>query len=317
MIGIFGNQLRALGHEAIWRTKNDQFLNGDAGINIIVEGFTPSSTQVIAHYHNLGCRFLCLATEEPTPRGFNWGRDLEMVYRQRFFPDAAQYFEGIFHLVPGDHITRWYGQWAPSAYIELGYADTLLRPGLGVPEFDFGFYGSLSKRRLSVLRKLARYSQKVNPIILCHDFPTQAERDERMRKAKVLLQIRKYNEMQLVSSSRCNTALSLGRPVVAEPHDLCEPWNKIVKFSDTTDSFYQDCMWTLSNWKSTHERQLERFRNLLSPDYCVGEPLRKIKIDLTPPKTKVNMMPTTTFPQSFKNTVGPVKSSIPMGVTGL
>lgn len=316
VIGIFGNQLRSLGHEAVWRTKNDQFLQGDAGINIIVEGFTPSSIQIIHHYHQMGCRFLCLATEEPTPRGFNWGRDPEMVLRQKYFADAAQMFEGIFHLVPGEHITRWYGQWAPSAYIELGYADTLMRPGLKEPEYDFGFYGSMSTRRLRVLRRLARHTSKPNPIVTCTDFPTQAVRDETMRKAKVLLQIRKYDEMQLVSSSRCNTALSIGRPVVAEPHDLCEPWNKIVKFSDTTDSFYRDAIWALSHWRSMHEKQLIRFKALLNPRVCVGEPMEKIKLDLTPPKIKTHMTPNSTFPQKFLQSATNDDVKLPMTVSG-
>src|SRR5262249_36754102 len=104
VIGIFGAQLGALGHKAGWRRGNDQLLDRHSGINVIVEGFTPGITEIIAQYHAQGARFVILATEEPTERGFNHGLDQEMVLRQREFPNAAKYAEAIFHLVPGDRI---------------------------------------------------------------------------------------------------------------------------------------------------------------------------------------------------------------------
>ncbi|MEK7749585.1 MAG: hypothetical protein AAB277_01250, partial [Planctomycetota bacterium] len=82
----------------------------------------------------------------------------------------------------------------------------------------FGFFGSLSRRRLKILKTLARYIGSEKAIRVVSDFPTQDERDAAMRSARVILQIRKYDEMGLVSSSRCNTALCNGRPVIAEPH---------------------------------------------------------------------------------------------------
>jgi len=102
-----------------------------------------------------GARFLILATEEPTDKGFNHGTQKEMVVRQEIFPEAAKHCDGILHLVPGEHVTRWYSQFAPAAYADLGYARTLIRPDVIQPEFDFGFYGSLTKRRLKILKKLA------------------------------------------------------------------------------------------------------------------------------------------------------------------
>ena len=276
VIGIFGNQLRALGHEAIWFPDNTRFVHKDHGINFIVEGFTEFSIEIIKNAYEQNCRFICIATEEPTPYGFNHGRDREMVWRQKLFPKVAKYLEGILCLVPGEHVTRWYGQWAPTAYIELGYADTMIRRVDIEPDFDFGFFGSISKRREKILKKLARYCGSVNAIRICSDFPGQAERDQIMRRARVILQIRKYDEMGLVSSSRCNTSLCVGRPIVAEPHALSKPWDEIVWFSKTMESFYAEAVMVRTMWRQIHQTQLAKFKERLPPMCCVGEPLKQI-----------------------------------------
>jgi hypothetical protein len=269
-MGIFGHQLRALGHNAVWRPENDQFLMADSGINVVIEGFTEYAIKVIGDAYDKGARFICVATEEPTPRGFNHGRDREMVRRQEMFPHAAKYFEAIFHLVPGDDVTRWFNQFAPSAYVELGYAKTLVRGGDNIePTHDFGFFGSLTPRRLKILKRLAKFIQTEKAIRVEATFPDQGTRDRIMRQAKVIVQIRKFEEMGLVSSSRCNTALCLGRPVVAEPHLLSKPWDEIVKFSASLDAFYNDCLMARSAWRGVHAAQFDRFKTKLTPEFCV------------------------------------------------
>lgn len=279
VIGIFGHQLRALGHTAVWERANDKWVGGDSGINVIVEGFTPAVIDVISQGHAQGARFLCLATEEPTPKGFNHGRDAEMVRRQQMFGPAMKYFEGILHLVPGEGVTSWFAQFAPTAYVELGYAPSLIRGMDRIePEFDFGFFGSLSNRRMKILKRLAKRIGTEKAIKIVGDFATQDDRDRQMRRARVIVQIRKHDEMGLVSSSRCNTALSIGRPVVAEPHALSKPWDEIVKFSDTLESFYDTAILVRAAWRGVHAQQLEALKTKLPPDVCVGAPLRKIGI---------------------------------------
>ncbi len=274
-MGIIGHQLQALGHKVVWETGNEHWLTQDAGINLVVEGFTPVSTNAIQKGYEAGARFICIATEEPTPRGFNHGRDREMVRRQEMFPHAAKYFDGILYLVPG--AGDWYNQWAPSAYVELGYAATLVRPGdIAQPQFDFGFFGSLSRRRLKILKQLARFIGTEKAIRVEASFPDQVVRDKAVREARVILQIRKHEEMGLVSSSRCNTALCLGRPVVAEPHLLSKPWDEVIKFSEDSEAFFQDCFMARNVWRSLHATQFEKFREKMPPDFCVGRALREI-----------------------------------------
>lgn len=281
VIGIMGHQIRALGHEIVWDTKNDQFLNtvGGQGWNIVVEGFTPHSIGIMKQGYEAGARFIILATEEPTPKGFNHGTQFEMIKRQETFPDAAHWAEGIICLVPGDHVVNWYGQFCPAAYTELGFAPSLLRVTNKVPTYDFGFYGSVTKRRLRILKKLARHARlSENAVRIIGDFKSQMERDEIMRESKVIVQIRKFDEMGLVSSSRCNTALCLGRPVVAEPHLLSKPWDEIVRFTTTTEGFYDACLIARATWKGLHRSQFETFKEKLSPEKCVGAAFEKIGI---------------------------------------
>jgi hypothetical protein len=294
VIGILGKQLRSLGHEAIWDPENDKRINeggvtfaaGPDMINVIVEGFTPPIIDYLRSVkQQTGCRFICLATEEPTPDGFNHGTQREMVWRQEIFPTAAELFDGILHLVPGKSTADWYAQYAPTAYVELGHAPSLERFGnMAVePKYDFGFYGSLTPRRLHLLKRLAKRTGKRDAIRVMADFGEQGDRDAAMREAKVILQIRKFDEMGLVSSSRCNTALCCGRPVVAESHDLelSAVWNDIVKFSKTEEEFFSMAMLAAKNWRGMHAAQFRRFKEKLTPEVCVGAALRKIGLEAT------------------------------------
>ena len=287
VIGIFGKQLRELGHTIFWDPKNDDagpgmnFVVGPDAYNIIVEGFTPSIVEAIGKIREgTGAKFLCLATEEPTPLGFNHGTSREMVWRQEIFPEAMKHFEGILHLVPGKPVTDWFSQYAPTAYVELGHARSLERFGdpNREPKYEFGFYGSLTARRLNLLRKLANRAGVKDAVKVNADFNTQEERDEAMRDCKVVLQIRKYDEMGLISSSRCNTSLCCGRPVVAEPHDmsLTEAWSKIVKIADTDEEFFSMALLTAKNWRGAHVGQFRRFKETLTPEFCVGSALHKL-----------------------------------------
>lgn len=276
VIGILGHNLRALGHKAVWDPSN-QHLITDGGYNLIVEGFNDGVVEFVAKWHAQGARFICLATEEPTNFGFNHGTQKEMVLRQADFAKAAPYLDAIWHLVPGQAVTDWYAQYAPSTYVELGYAPTLVRTETQrEPAFDFGFYGTLSRRRERLLKKLARLSGKAKAVRVVADFSTQVDRDRAMQEAKVIVQIRKFDAMGLVSSSRCNTALCLGRPVIAEPHDLAKPWDEVVKFARTDDEFINLAMATRGVWRGTHAGQFYRFKAKFTPQFCVGAALAMI-----------------------------------------
>ena len=277
----------ALGHEVVWDRANDKWLIGPDDWNVVVEGFTPQFVDQIRIAHAQGARFVCLATEEPSPTGFNQGTQKEMVARQEMFPNAAPYLSAILHLVPGEYTANWYSQFAPTAYVELGYAPSLLRRNAarqlrGIPDpepkYDFGFFGTVSNRRKKLLKKLANRTGKVNAVRIVGNFPSQDVRDREILDCKVVLQIKKFDEMGLVSSSRCNTALNCGRPVVAEPHLLSKPWDEIVTFARSEEEFMNLALMARGNWRGLWAGQYAKFRDRLPPEICVGEPLRKVGI---------------------------------------
>lgn len=273
---IIGHQIAALGHVVSWTDRADFSTDG---VNFVFESFADPNypaLPAIAEAHARGCRFVYVATEQPGASGaFNDASDHGMRDRQKAFPEAARYALGIIHLVSGDQVTEWYDNFAPAAYAELGYAPGLERPDDSVSvSLDFGFFGKRTVRREAILSWLQRYGTLINVI----DFRPATDRDAAMRMARVIVQIREHAGTQVVSTSRCNTALHLGRPVVAEPHAAPGVWGEIIPFSKSLDAFVDDAVEALSCWREMHRNQMERFRDLLTPQRCIGEPLRKIGV---------------------------------------
>lgn len=320
VIGIMGHQLRAIGHEAVWVPGKADFIGPKDGINVLVEGFTQPLVDDIVRCHAAGARFLCLATEEPTPRGFNHGTQKEMVRRQELFPKVAPYFEGILHLVPGAHVSEWYGQFqradgrgpVRAAAVELGYAPTLVGTPNPDAEWATGFYGTLSQRRANVLKALAKrmggpgcrlftyVNEKtrreeglaamrwdrtvVKAVRIVADFAPQAERDAAMRECRVALQVRKFDAMQLVSNCRLAMCIGvIGVPVVGEKHDNAAEWEGIVPFSATTEQFYRDAVVASARSvaRGMHAKQLAAMKAIMSPERCVGQALRAVNLEET------------------------------------
>src|SRR3990167_3303127 len=68
---ILGGQLLTLGHEVAW--SNDGFVPGRDAMNVVLESFAddPRTIERMVAARFAGCRFLIVATEEPTAAGFN------------------------------------------------------------------------------------------------------------------------------------------------------------------------------------------------------------------------------------------------------
>jgi hypothetical protein len=85
--------------------------------------------------------------------------------------------------------------------------------------------------------------------------------------------------MGLVSSSRCVNSLCIGRPVIAEPHELSAPWDKIVSFTKSEQEFLLTCRMARNNWRAIHASQFSRFMTMLTPEVCVGRPLVSLQLN--------------------------------------
>ncbi len=265
-MSLIGRQLQALGHGVQWR--NEEFLVGEGNFNILFEGFFAGHINKMQQGHAAGCRFIIVATEEPTDKGFNHGLNRAMVARQANFPRAAALADAIWCLVPGTE--AWYGQHARTSRLELGYSPRMVRAQTVEPMADFGFFGSRSRRRREILRRLERHGAVVG----VYHFPPAPQRDAAMMQARVMLQLRAHEKMGLVSSSRCAVGLLLGRPVVAEPHALSHPWDQVIRFSASDESLIAEAVAVRATWRSVHAEQMEKFKILFSPERCVGAALR-------------------------------------------
>lgn len=274
---IMSAQLQALGHEAA--TSEGPFVGGDLGYNVVLEAFEDQAhVQAIADARGDGCRFIIVATEEPSDEGFNGGFDPGMRRRQDAFPAAAKHADAILHLVPGAQTTAWYSRFAPTAAVELGHAPSLVESGEDRPEFDFGFFGKMTWRRRAMLDRLGPSILVIETL----DVP-RAERDAMMRRCRVVVQILAEQTPEgvpcgMVSSTRCASALLFGRPVVGEPHPNPEPWDKVVHFAPSIDRFFEDAVVACRMWQACHRQQFEMFERLLTPEVCLGAPLRSIGI---------------------------------------
>lgn len=279
-----GCQMEALGHQVSWV---DDFLPGRASLvyNVLLESFAddPATLVRIREARENGCRFLYVATEEPSPNGFNHGLDPAMINRQNAYPEAMKYAVGTLHLIPGQHVTDWYKQFGPAAYAELGWSPALTC-GLDHSEpeisYDVGFFGKMTWRREQILGKLSEMGLSV--LCLSSLDAPQSARDCSMRRCKVIVGIRGNEEWTTVSSTRCVAALAMGRPIIMEPHPAPDPWDKIVHFAPSLDMFYDDvalaCRISDHTRRQIHVTQMMRFRERLTPERCVGNALREIGI---------------------------------------
>ncbi len=274
LTAIISAQMEELGHET--RATDDADFTRD-GYNVLYESFAdPGTLDAIAAAHEKGYRFLYVATEEPTQDGcFNGRLDNAMDARQAVFPEACRFADGILHLAPGQHATRWYSQFAPAAYAELGCARSLLaRNDVTEPEYDFGFYGQMTPRRRGYFDKFQAMGYTVLELPFIEH--NRRSRDEMMRRCRVIPQIRAHDSQGIISSSRCATALSLGRPVVAEPHEFPGAWADVVSFSTSIPRFFDLAIEALNDWRRLHVQQLAQFIARLTPEVCIGTPLREI-----------------------------------------
>lgn len=277
IISNIAEQMRALGHEVIWN--DDGFAIGDDVYVLIFESFFSVHIDALRQAHAEGAKIIIIATEKPGELGFNSGLTEELIVRQKNFAEATKYACAIWVTIP--EWIPWYCKFRlPTAEVALGYAPGLVRsPEVGEIDHDFGFFGSMTPRRIKVLERLAR--EKVGDrraLVRYVQFESAEARDMQMARCKVIVQISHHEKMQILSGSRCCTALHIGRPVFAEHHAECGPWKDIIEFAHP-DVFAQKAIQMLPRWREAFAEQFAKFKEIMPPEKCVG---RTIKETLEP-----------------------------------
>jgi hypothetical protein len=104
------------------------------------------------------------------------------------------------------------------AFLEFGYVEALRRDGLPAAERDLDvlLYGSMNERRRRVLDQLAKRGLKVAATRgLLPDYM----RDSLIGRAKVVLDLRRGDQVTFTSPTRICTAVQMGATLVAEKFD--------------------------------------------------------------------------------------------------
>ena len=78
-------------------------------------------------------------------------------------------------------------------------------------EYDIGFCGTPSYRRLDILNELISHGKKVNIVNKWGD-----DRDKELAKCKIILNIHSSDNFKIFESARCEPWLKLGIPVISE-----------------------------------------------------------------------------------------------------
>lgn len=256
-------QLEDCGHVVKWY--DDALIAHEDLYMIVFDGFHESQVPLFKDFHERGGKLIIVATEEPTDNGFNHGAIKHMVGRSERFAAIAPYATAIWYLVPG---STWYEQFCPATFLDLGYSPRLIRRWDIPVEFDVGFFGSVTKRRAEMLKKFAAYGLRLH----IPKFGDSEFRDREISRCKVVVQLRSYEQMGLLSSSRCSTALHLGRPVLAEPHGNPGKWPDIIRFEDIDFMAYM-AEQMANNWQEEHANQMAKFMELMPASKVMAKAL--------------------------------------------
>lgn len=278
ILSNIGRQMEALGHECFW--SDDGFAAGPDTYCILTEGFFDNHIETMRQAQEAGVKFIILATEAPGLHGFNAGLTDELVVRQRTFWKAASHAHAIWATILNS--VGWYSQFKiPCAYAELGYAPESVRHPenlLGL-DHDYGFFGSLTERRNKMLHAFARSTVDGHRARVRYvNFDTVQNRDSAMARCRVILQIRPHDQMAMLSTSRCATAMHIGRPVIAEHHKEPGVWKDIIEFAHP-DVFILRAAKMHRRWEAAYAEQFAAFKAILPPEKCIG---RTIALTLPP-----------------------------------
>jgi hypothetical protein len=160
MFAWFRAGLLDAGHKVTWHdTKTER-----GAVNIFWENFSPGWGKLLA---DSGITYGIVATEVPDGMGsFNWRNDSGWPQRFAAFGEVAERAAFIWETV--ESTVPFYGRFAKTAYLELGYSDRLLPiESMPDPNLDFSFFGLCTPYREQVAAELRQHFNFVWPDKFC------------------------------------------------------------------------------------------------------------------------------------------------------
>ncbi len=259
-----------LGHGV---TKSSDQLVTRPSINVLFEGFGRKSSALLAAISKQDFDFLIVCTEAFGKKAMNDSAHRAMRMRQRWLPEVAKIAKACWCLAPG--MAEQLKQYCENSFdVELGWSQTqesvLLKDE--APKHPFVFYGGLNERRASLVNA---FEGQGHHVALGEDYGPILLRNDLVRQSKVVLGLKPTNSWKLFSSSRAQTALHLGRPVIFEDVDDSahrSPWRDIVVVSES-ECFGTVAVEMMKNWQDCAAEQMEKFREILPPQRSIGPAL--------------------------------------------
>ena len=232
-------------------------------VNVFSEGVPEAAAEHAARLKARGYRLVVLISEMPTlvtAEGLVWNywTSESWIERAEGFIRAAPHYAAAWCYVPGAaEIIRRFIPVAADVDLAWGKRFDAART-MPEPQHDFCFYGRPTRRRERVLEDFVRRGHSVDVI----PFTTSmAERDARVPLSRVVLDVKQHDWWPLASCQRYLTAISLGRPVVAEdrPAQTRRGWDGIAVFAPE-GKFYATAVDVLANWRGEHALQERALR---------------------------------------------------------
>ncbi|PZO41446.1 MAG: hypothetical protein DCF19_09590 [Pseudanabaena frigida] len=260
--------LLELGHQV---SRSDSQLDPNA-VNILWEYFLPGFGKAI---RDTGVVYGIVATEIPDGDGFNWRRDGEWCQRWQGFSEAAEGADFIWTMV--EETVPFYSQFAPTAYMELGFSQALvplLKPSQR--EIDFGFWGLATPYRLSVIERLQKYVRVEWPQKLL----STSQLQDFMSHIKIGLSFKQSDQWPVPSPTRLGRLLHARVGIAAERTRVTTRQSALVKTVPDGSDFVDFALELLhGTWKEEAENAFEQYRQKLPMRLIMEEILDKTVSD--------------------------------------
>ena len=197
--------------------------------NIFWEYFRPDFATFLARS---GASYGIIATEIPDGDGFNNRRDWDWSIRWEGFKIAAAHAKFIWCMV--EESVPAYAQFAPAAFLELGYTDQLLGdPPSGKPTHDFTFTGTPNDHRKLILDRLALDASVISPGGLV----SYEDQLRILRSGRIALALKQSPDWRWPSPSRLGLLLHQRIPLAAEYTPYDDPVSRLVPTPGADEDF--------------------------------------------------------------------------------
>ncbi len=221
-------------------------------INIFWENFFPGMGEKIKR---TGITYGIVATEIPFGETFNGRSDGLWPLRWKGFPEAAKGASFIWTMV--ESTVPFYSQFAPTAFVELGFSELLIPPRQQKePEIDFSFFGLKTPYREKIINELKKRAK----VKCSKKFLTADQVSDLIERTKIGLSFKQSENWPIPSPTRLGRHLMAKRGLVTEYTEVLTRQAELVSVVPKEGDFVDFALEKLKTWREDAEAAFERYR---------------------------------------------------------